>query len=113
MTQVLRGGWWDRLVVDAAVSPPQPVIKGTPIFAEDLVRMLDEGLSGEHLLRTYPNLTPDDIQAVRHFARVPTGLRQAFGAWAEDANELDEFLRVNREDRQIARHDVVTAARQL
>jgi hypothetical protein len=30
-----------------------------------------------------------------------TGLRRAFGAWAEDAKELDEYLEWNRRQRRI------------
>jgi hypothetical protein len=32
-----------------------------------------------------------------------TGLRRGFGAWAEDADELDSYLQWNRQQRQVGR----------
>jgi hypothetical protein len=34
------------------------------------------------------------------------GLRRSAGAWAEDAEELDEFLKWSRERRQVARPEI-------
>ncbi|MBX9791237.1 MAG: hypothetical protein K2Y37_20135 [Pirellulales bacterium] len=34
------------------------------------------------------------------------GLRRAFGAWAEDAEELDAYLKLNRQQRQIPRREI-------
>jgi len=34
------------------------------------------------------------------------GLRQAFGAWAEDAEELDAYLELNRQQRTIPRREI-------
>jgi hypothetical protein len=34
------------------------------------------------------------------------GLRRAFGAWAEDAAELDEYLEWNRRQRRIGRMEM-------
>ena len=34
------------------------------------------------------------------------GLRRAAGAWAEDAEELDEFLEWNRQQRKIGRREL-------
>ena len=34
------------------------------------------------------------------------GLRRAFGAWAEDAKELDDYLEWNRRQRRIARPEM-------
>jgi uncharacterized protein (DUF433 family) len=41
----------------------KPVIKGTRIPVELIVRKLGEGASVEDLLDGYPNLTKEDIQA--------------------------------------------------
>jgi len=39
---------------------------------------------------------------------LPTGegLRRAFGAWAEDAEELDRYLAWNREQRKVSRPEI-------
>ena len=34
------------------------------------------------------------------------GLRRAFGAWAEDAEELDKYLEWNRQQRKIGRPEM-------
>jgi len=34
------------------------------------------------------------------------GLRRSFGAWAEDAEELDRFLEWNRQRRKLSRGDL-------
>ena len=34
------------------------------------------------------------------------GLRRAFGAWADDAEELDEYLAWNRQQRKIGRPEI-------
>jgi len=35
------------------------------------------------------------------------GLRRAFGAWAEDADELDKYLEWNRRQRKVSRPEIV------
>ena len=42
----------------------KPVIKGTRIPVELIVRKLGEGAAFEDLLDAYPNLKKDDIQAL-------------------------------------------------
>jgi hypothetical protein len=34
------------------------------------------------------------------------GLRRAFGAWAEDADELDRYLQWNQEQRSLSREEI-------
>ncbi len=34
------------------------------------------------------------------------GLRRAFGAWAEEAEELDKFLAWNRQQRRLGRREI-------
>ena len=34
------------------------------------------------------------------------GLRRAFGAWAEDAEELDAYLECNRQHRKVGRPEI-------
>jgi hypothetical protein len=34
------------------------------------------------------------------------GLRRAFGAWADDAGELDKYLQWNRQQRKIGRPEI-------
>lgn len=48
------------------------------------------------------------VVTVQRAERLPPGegLRRAFGAWAEDAEELDRFMEWNREQRQISRPEI-------
>lgn len=99
--------WWlDRLEVNPAVVPGKFVIKGTPLRADALVALLEEGKSDEELLRSYPELTPEDMAAVHEYAKLPLEFRRSFGAWAEDVEELDKFLEWNRQQRKVERRGI-------
>jgi len=98
--------WLERFVVDPTVLAGKFVIKGTRLLVDDLVQMVDEGRSDDELRQLHPELTPIDIEAVRHYARVPEGLRRSFGGWAEDAEELDKYLDWTRQQRKARRPEV-------
>src|SRR5207247_2572127 len=85
--------WWlERLELNPAVVVGKFVIKGTRLRADALVVLVEEGKSDEEMLRVHAELTPEDVAAVREYAKVPVSMRRLFGAWAEDAEELDKFL---------------------
>lgn len=46
------------------------------------------------------------VQPVREQLAPGEGLRRAFGAWADDADELDRFLEWNRQQRKIGRPEI-------
>jgi uncharacterized protein (DUF433 family) len=98
--------WIDRLVFDSTVLPGERTVKGTRLAAEALVGELEQGRSDEELLHSHPELSQVDLVALRHYARVPIGLRRSFGAWAEDAEELDKYLEWNRQQRKIGRREI-------
>jgi uncharacterized protein (DUF433 family) len=58
----------DRIEVNPRVMLGKPVIRGTRIPVELLLRKLGEGASEEDLLAAYPRLTRADIQAAIHYA---------------------------------------------
>jgi uncharacterized protein (DUF433 family) len=60
--------WQDRIVVDPAILAGKPLIKGTRLAVEFLVDLLAEGWTHEQILRNYPQLTDEDIQAALHCA---------------------------------------------
>jgi uncharacterized protein (DUF433 family) len=98
--------WLERLVVDPAVNPGKLVIKGTRLLADDLVRLVEERRNDLELRQLHPELTSADWEAIRQYARVPAGLRQSFGGWAEDAEELDKYLEWTRQQRKVRRREV-------
>jgi len=58
----------DRIEVNPKVLGGKPVIRGTRIAVELLLRKLAEGATNETLLDAYPNLKVEDIQAALAFA---------------------------------------------
>jgi uncharacterized protein (DUF433 family) len=99
--------WWlDRLDIDPAVRKGKYVVKGTQVLADDLVAQLEQGRTDDELLQAHPALTPLDIAAVREYAKVPAGLRRLAGAWADEAEELDEYLEWNRRQRKVSRREI-------
>lgn len=97
--------WLERLTVDPSIALGKLLIKGTRLLAEDLARLVEEGRSDEELRRAHPELTAEDVAAVREYAKVPAGLRRAFGGWAEDSEELDKYLEWIRQNRQLKRRE--------
>ena len=53
----------ERIAIDPAVMMGKPVIRGTRITVELVLRKLAEGASEGDLLKDYPHLTQEDIRA--------------------------------------------------
>jgi len=74
----------ERIVVDPKVMLGKPVIRGTRIPVELILRKLSEGATMDELLDAYPRLTQDDLRAavayaadaVAHEETVPIGLER-------------------------------------
>ena len=64
----MDGQLWQRVTVDPKVMVGKPVIRGTRIPVELIVRMLAQGLSEADILREYPRLQPEDIRAALAYA---------------------------------------------
>lgn len=60
--------WQDRIIVDPAILVGKPVVKGTRLAVEFIVDLLAQGWSQEEILRNYPGLTHEDIQACLYYA---------------------------------------------
>ena len=58
----------DRVEINPAVMLGKPVIRGTRIPVELIIRKLGEGATEDDLLDAYPRLTRDDIQAALLYA---------------------------------------------
>ena len=59
---------WQRIRIDPKVMAGKPVIRGTRIPVELIVRMLAQGIPEEDILREYPRLQPEDIRAALAYA---------------------------------------------
>jgi len=80
--------------------PQSSALKGV-VHGKTVELESDPGLpEGQHVTVTLLPLPLDQ-------SHIPgEGLRRAFGAWAEDANALDEYLEWNRQQRKLGRLDL-------
>ncbi|WP_026733509.1 DUF433 domain-containing protein [Fischerella sp. PCC 9605] len=62
--------WQERIVVDPEILVGKPTIKGTRLAVEFIIELLAEGWSQADILRNYPGLTVEDIQACLSYASV-------------------------------------------
>jgi uncharacterized protein (DUF433 family) len=60
--------WQDRISVDPAICHGQACIRGTRIPVAVVLANLAAGLTREELVRSYPSLTPEAIQAALAYA---------------------------------------------
>jgi uncharacterized protein (DUF433 family) len=58
----------DRIEIDPNVMMGKPVIRGTRITVELILRKLSEGATEADLFDAYPRLTREDIQAAMRYA---------------------------------------------
>jgi len=58
----------NRIEVNPEVMVGKPVVKGTRIPVELILKMLSQGISVEEILEEYPHLTKEDVQACLAYA---------------------------------------------
>lgn len=58
----------ERIETDPAKMQGKPVIKGTRITVELIIKKLSEGTTEDQLLEAYPNLTSEDVRAALAYA---------------------------------------------
>jgi len=67
-----------RIVVNPKVMAGKPILKGTRITVELILRLLAQGLSAEEILKDYPHLTKDDVTAVLLYAAKIAGDEEVY-----------------------------------
>lgn len=95
--------WLEHFTVDPAIAPAKIIVKGTRLLAQDMAKLIEDGRDDEELRRLHPELTDGDIAALHEYVKVPSTLRGLFGAWADEAEELDAFLEEMRRLRRMPR----------
>jgi uncharacterized protein (DUF433 family) len=60
--------WPERIIIDQRIVAGKPVVKGTRLAVEFIIDLLAQGWSEQEVLRNYPGLTREDIQACLHYA---------------------------------------------
>ncbi|HEX9945119.1 MAG TPA: DUF433 domain-containing protein [Thermoanaerobaculia bacterium] len=63
-----RGALEDRITIDPAVCNGKPTIRGKRITVQTILEFLSVGESREEILRQYPSLEDEDIDACLAFA---------------------------------------------
>lgn len=58
----------DRIVTDPTIMYGKPVIRGTRVTVEHVLRQLAAGASPEAIVKEHPRLTIEDIRAAQAFA---------------------------------------------
>ncbi len=72
--------WRERIVLDPAVMAGKPVIRGTRIPVELVVRMLAQGVSEQDIRAEYPRLQPEDVRAALAYAASVLAQEEVFPA---------------------------------
>ena len=72
----------NRIEINPRIMVGKPVVKGTRIPVELILKMLSQGMSIKEILEEYPHLTKEDIQACL--------------AYAAQALEVEEVLPLER-----------------
>ena len=57
----------ERIVIDPRIMVGKPIIKGTRIPVDAIIRRLAEGMNIKEILEDYPNLTREDVQAALEY----------------------------------------------
>lgn len=60
--------WQVRITLDSNILVGKPIIKGTRIAVEFMIDLLAQGWTTDEILRNYPGITPEDIQACLSYA---------------------------------------------
>lgn len=58
----------NRIVSDPEIMMGKPVVRGTRITVEHILRRLGSGENVEHLVHEHPGLTAEDVRAAQAFA---------------------------------------------
>ncbi len=72
------------------------VVEGNSIKLQNSIGLRDDQRDTVHVRakRTLPELSPEDVRARGEH------LKKAFGGWADIADEIDEYLALNRKLKQ-------------
>jgi uncharacterized protein (DUF433 family) len=58
----------ERIIIDPGILVGKPIIKGTRLAVEFIIDLLANGWTKDEILRNYPGLTMEDIQACLAYA---------------------------------------------
>ncbi len=68
----------ERIVVNPKIMGGKPIVRGTRITVEQVLKMLAQGLSVDEILKDYPHLSKDDVAAVLFYAAKVAGEEEIY-----------------------------------
>ena len=68
----------ERIVVNPKIMGGKPVVQGTRITVEQVLKLLAQGLSPKEILKDYPHLSKDDIASVLLYAAKVAGEEEIY-----------------------------------
>ena len=60
--------WQQRIVIDPDVLAGKPIVRGTRLAVEFIIDLMAQGWTEAEILRNYPRLTHEDVQACLGYA---------------------------------------------
>jgi uncharacterized protein (DUF433 family) len=60
--------WQDRIIIDPDILTGKPIVRGTRLAVEFIIDLLAQGWTEAEILRNYPGLTHEDVQACLGYA---------------------------------------------
>lgn len=82
----------ERIIVDPKIMLGKPVIAGTRITVEQILKLLAAGETEKTILKNYPHLTKKDIQAATAYAAEIIGEEKVYPLLV-DENKLRVVFR--------------------
>ena len=70
--------WQERIVLDPEVLTGKPVVKGTRLAVEFIIALLAQGWTEADILRNYPGLAREDIQACLSYASAALSVERVY-----------------------------------
>ena len=68
----------ERIVVNPKIMGGKPIVLGTRITVEQVLKLLAQGLSVKDILKDYPHLTEDDVSAVLLYSAKVAGEEEIY-----------------------------------
>lgn len=60
--------WQERIEIDPGILVGKPIVRGTRLAVEFIIDLLAQGWTEAEILRNYPGLTREDVQACLGYA---------------------------------------------
>lgn len=79
-----------RIVMNPKVMVGKPVIKGTRITVEAIVRRVAEGMTFDNIIEDYPYVTKDDIKAALLYAESLVAGEEIFPEIVNDKHAVSD-----------------------